>query len=73
MKTMQLTDAAINIGLIDSTELIALRNRHNDDQAAILAGLDEMADALRHSHPIKHSAWIQAVDRVLSPWGSPTM
>ncbi len=61
--TKTLITAAINLNLIDTAGLIEMVATH-DDNAALLAELDDIADANRHSMPGVRAAWIGVVDAV---------
>jgi len=59
--TDKLFTAAVNLGLITASNLVAYGATHGADAdgcAAILADLDDVADCLRHCNPTRRAAWI---------------
>ena len=64
MKTTNenLITAAINLNLIDTTDLIAMVIEHAGDVDALINELDEIADCNRHCLPVLRANWIAVRD-----------
>ena len=62
--TNNLLTAALTLGLVTASTLVELGAEHGNDEAEILAYIDECAEARMHDDRETRAAWIAARDAV---------